>query len=148
MRKKGESKRMLIAQSRLLASSWVPSVPRALRTCWQGWNLMDLEPESEEQRVPQARFLPTARMLPVCSKCKDCILLFIKTERCGASGGEPACQCRRRRRHRFHLWVGKIPWRRAWQPAPVFLPGESHRQSSLAGYSPRGHKESDTTEVT
>jgi len=42
--------------------------------------------------------------------------------------------------------VGKIPWRRAWQPAPVFLPGESHGQRSLAGYSPWGHKESDTTE--
>ena len=43
-------------------------------------------------------------------------------------------------------WVGKIPWRRAWQPTPVFLPGESHGQRSLAGYSPWGGKESDTTE--
>ena len=51
-------------------------------------------------------------------------------------------------RHRFGPWVGKIPWRRAWQPTPVFLPGESHGQRSLAGYSPWGHKESDTTEVT
>ena len=42
--------------------------------------------------------------------------------------------------------VGKIPWRRAWQLTPVFLPGESHGQRSLAGYSPRGHKESDMTE--
>ena len=33
-------------------------------------------------------------------------------------------------------WVGKIPWRRAWQPTPVFLCGESHGQSSLMGYSP------------
>ena len=38
------------------------------------------------------------------------------------------------------------PRRRAWQPTPVFLPGEVHRQRSLAGYSPWGHKESDTTE--
>ena len=37
-------------------------------------------------------------------------------------------------------WVGKIPWRRAWQPTPVFLPGESHGQRSLVGYSPRGQK--------
>ena len=37
-------------------------------------------------------------------------------------------------------WVGKTPWRRAWQPTPVFLPGESHAQRSLAGCSPRGHK--------
>ena len=37
-------------------------------------------------------------------------------------------------------------WRRAWQPTPIFLPGESHGQRSLAGYSPWGHKESDVTE--
>ena len=37
-------------------------------------------------------------------------------------------------------WIGKIPWRRAWQPTPAFLPGESHRQRSLVGYSPQGHK--------
>ena len=43
-------------------------------------------------------------------------------------------------------WVRKIPWRRKWQPTPVFLPGEFHGQRSLAGYSPWGHKESDTTE--
>ena len=43
----------------------------------------------------------------------------------GTSGREPACQCRRHKRHRFDPWVGKIPWRRAWKPTPVFLPGES-----------------------
>ena len=43
-------------------------------------------------------------------------------------------------------WVGKIPWRRKWQPTPVFLPGEFHGQRSLMGYSPRGRKESDMTE--
>ena len=41
---------------------------------------------------------------------------------------------------------GRFPWRREWQPTPAFLPGESHGQKSLVGYSPRGHKESDTTE--
>ena len=50
-------------------------------------------------------------------------------------------------RPRFNPWVGKVPWRRAWQPTPVFLLGESHGQRSLAGYSPWGHKELDTTEV-
>ena len=44
-------------------------------------------------------------------------------------------------------WVGKIPWRREWQPSPVFLPGEFHGQRSLAGYSPWGCKVSDTTEL-
>ena len=45
-------------------------------------------------------------------------------------------------------WVGQIPWRKAWQPTAIFLPGESHGQRSLAGYSPWGRKESDTTEAT
>ena len=57
-------------------------------------------------------------------------------------------QCRRHRRCGFDPWVGKIAWRRAWQPTPVFLPGESHEQTSLAGYSPWGPKESDLTEMT
>ena len=46
----------------------------------------------------------------------------------------------------FDPWVGKIPWRRGWLPTPVFLPGESHGQRSLVGYSPWGRKESDMTE--
>ena len=56
---------------------------------------------------------------------------------------ESACQCRRRG---FDSSVRKIPWRR--KPSPVFLPGKSHGQRSLVGYSPWGCKESDTTEVT
>ena len=66
---------------------------------------------------------------------------------CDNSGKEPTCQCRRCR-HRFYLWIRKIPWRREWLPTPVFLPGESYAQRSLMGYSPWGHKESDTTEAT
>ena len=46
----------------------------------------------------------------------------------------------------FDPWVGKIPWRRKRQPTPVLLPGKSHGWRSLVGYSPRGRKESDTTE--
>ena len=60
-------------------------------------------------------------------------------------GKEPTCQCRR---HRFDPWVGKIPWRRKWQPTPVFLPGQFRGQRSLTGYSPWGHRQSDTTEHT
>ena len=52
-------------------------------------------------------------------------------------GRSPACQSRR---WEFSPWVGKIPWRRKWQPTPVFLPGESRGQRSLAGDSPWGHK--------
>ena len=65
-----------------------------------------------------------------------------------ASGKELSCQFRRCKRCGFDLWVGKIPWRRAWQPTPVFLPGESHGQRSLVGYSLLDHEESDMTEVT
>ena len=46
----------------------------------------------------------------------------------------------------FDPWVGKIPWRRAWQPTPAFWHGDPHGQKSLAGYSLWGHKELDTTE--
>ena len=53
----------------------------------------------------------------------------------GASGKELTCQCRRHRRHRFDPWETNIPWRRAWQPTPGFLPGESQGQRSLVGYS-------------
>ena len=66
----------------------------------------------------------------------------------GTRGKEPACQCRRWNRRGFDPWVGKIPWSRIWQPTPVFLPGESHGQRSLVGYSPWGRKESDMTEMT
>ena len=64
----------------------------------------------------------------------------------GPSGKETTCQCRRLKRSGFDPWVGKISWRRTWQPTPVFLPGESHGQRSLVGYSLWGCKESDMTE--
>ena len=51
-------------------------------------------------------------------------------------GKEFTCQCTSCRRPRFNPWVRKIPWRRKWQPTPVLLPGESHGQRSLVGYSP------------
>ena len=60
---------------------------------------------------------------------------------CGASGKEPACQCRRHKRHGFHSWVGKIPWSRGWLTISVSWPRKSHGQRSLADYSPWGCKE-------
>jgi len=59
-------------------------------------------------------------------------------------GGSVVKNLRAKRRCGFNPWVGKIPWRRRWQP--LFLPGKSHGQRSLASYSPWGHKELDTTE--
>ena len=63
----------------------------------------------------------------------------------GHSGKESACQCMR---CGLDHWVGKICWRRKWEPNPVFLPGISHEQRSLMGYNPRVAKELDTTEHT
>ena len=63
----------------------------------------------------------------------------------GISGKELTCHFRR---CRFAPWVRKTPWRRKWQPTPVFLPGKSHGQRCLVGYSSWGHKESDMTEMT
>ena len=61
---------------------------------------------------------------------------------CWLSGNESACQCRRRG---FSPWVRQISWRRKGQPTPIFLPGKSHGHRSLAGCSPLGCKEPDTT---
>ena len=60
---------------------------------------------------------------------------------------DPSCQCRG---HRCELdpWVGKILWRRLWQPTPVFLPGESHGQRSMLGCGAQSHKEIDMTKAT
>ena len=62
----------------------------------------------------------------------------------GTSGKEHGCQCRRPKRHRFDPWVEKIPSGRAWQPAPVFFPGEFHGQRSLAGYKNISNNEEKT----
>ena len=64
----------------------------------------------------------------------------------GGSDGKSIClQCGR---PGFDPWVGKIPWRRKWQPTPVLLPGKSHGQRSLAGCSPWGRKELDMTSLS
>ena len=62
---------------------------------------------------------------------------------CGSDGDEFACNA-----GNLSLipGLGRFPWRREWLPTPVFLPGKSHGQRSLVGYSSRGHKESDMTE--
>ena len=61
----------------------------------------------------------------------------------GGASGKNFLQCRR---PRFDPWFRKMPWRREWQPTPLFLPGKFHGQRCLAGYSPWDCKESDTTE--
>ena len=77
--------------------------------------------------------------------CKDLCQIREHSEgfQGGSSGTESTYQCRRQG---FDPWVGKIPWRRAWQPTPVFWPGNPQGQGSLVGCSPWGCKGSDTTE--
>ncbi|CAI9166052.1 unnamed protein product [Rangifer tarandus platyrhynchus] len=60
-----------------------------------------------------------------------------------SDGKESTCNVGR---PRYDPWVGKISWRREWQPTPLFLPGESHGQRSLKGHSPWGCEESAMTE--
>ena len=64
-------------------------------------------------------------------------LLYARGPPWWLSGRESSCHCRR---PRFNPCIRKIPWRRKWQPTPVFLPGKSCGQRSLAGYSPWGRK--------
>ena len=63
-----------------------------------------------------------------------------------SGGSESKSICLQCRRPGLDPWIRKIPWRRKWQPNPVLLPGKSHGWRRLIGYSPWGHKESDTTE--
>ena len=58
----------------------------------------------------------------------------------GASGKELICQCRSGKRHEFNPWVKKIPWRRAWEPTPVFLTGESVDKGAWQATVPRNAK--------
>ena len=85
----------------------------------------------------------TTNLIPFCVSGKGlCGATMCQDLPGGPSDKEPTCQCRKRRRLGLHPWVGKIPWRGAWHPTPVLLPGESHAQRSLAGYGPWGCTES------
>ena len=115
----------------------------------QGWNPGDLPNPGMEPRSPslQADSLPAEPQgkscytkVPLFSSQGDYLTLLTCEKKrltypfqrlpSWLSGQEPGCQCRR---CRFDPWVGKIPWRRKWLPSPVFLPGKSYGQRSLAG---------------
>ena len=111
----------------LLSKEW--RQPRNVRDLWNHGLILS------EPSCPQVLIPMTA--LRLCCQLKHGVGFP------GSSAGkESACQCRR---PEFGPSVGKIPQRRKWQPTPVFLPGESHGQRSLAGYSPWGHKELEMT---
>ena len=84
----------------------------------------------------------TTEVIYLAAAAATCIYVYVCLYVCGASiwwlsDKESACQCKR---CRFSPWVRKIFWRRKWPPTPVFLPGKSHGQRSLVGYSPCGPK--------
>ena len=82
--------------------------------------------------------------LLTCFRCtQNNSVIYVYTHMC-LSGLKIHLQCKR---CRFDPWVRKIPWRRAWQPTPVFMSGESHGQRSLTCFSPQGGQESDTAEA-
>ena len=93
-------------------------------------------------QISQNLLLAPAILVPGILKhhchCVTLLLQNLELSLNSTSGGgkEPTCQCRRFKRRGFNPWVGKIPWKRSWQPIPIFLPGESHGQKSLVGYSP------------
>ena len=77
-----------------------------------------------------------------------CVYIYILFQMLFASSKEPACQWRRIKRHSFDPWISNVPWRRAWEPTPVFLPGRIPWTEEPGCYSPWGCKESNMTEVT
>ena len=84
----------------------------------------------EDQQCPSPT--PCPPLPGICFPVPGASLVAQRVKQCG--------------RPEFNSWVRKIPWRRKWQPTPVLLPGKPHGWRSLVGYSPWGHKESDTTE--
>ena len=146
---------------RVSSTSWCWPAAFLFRTFWEVPEETPFLPFPASQRLPEfLGWQPTPVVLPGESHgqrslvgyrpwgCKESdmterLSTFILGISCWLSGKVSACQCGSLR---FDPWVGKNPWRREWQPTPVFLLGESHGQRSLAGYSPWGHKESDMTE--
>ena len=107
-----------------------------------------LPPHLCSGEIPKARFLicfQSERHKAVSLPSPESLPLPTDRPRGLAQQERISLQCRR---CRFDPCLGKIPWRRAWQPTPVFLPRESHGERSLADYSPVGHKELDATKHT
>ena len=123
-------------------------------TSKSGW-----DQASEQADLPDlaSRFsCPSSRVLGECElhlepSCQENLFIKDNCSICGCmwfSKKEPACHAGATGDLGSNPWVGKTPWRRAWQPTLAFVPGESHGQRSLAGYSPWGRRELDMTERT
>ena len=108
-----EAKIVFIYFNQCIATEWVENVLKYFNMEQTAWLQNGKKKENPVQKIHET-------LLPVSQPRH--------------SGKEPTCQCRRLKRPGFNPWVRKKPWRRARQPASVFLPGESHGQRS-----PRGH---------
>ena len=114
-----------------LSSSWSSDLPLGFLSFFDGISCYDPLLTHKYFNIPHLQH--PARLRPGMSQPSFSL---------GYLGGwlsckEPACQSRI---PGFDPWVGRIPWRRKWQPTPVFLPGKSHGWRSLVGYGPWGHK--------
>ena len=110
------------------------------------WPVLVLSFENQEGKA-YSMSLPLfsrANRMPCIFKMLNICLLGLP--QC-LNGKESTCNAGATEDSRFGPWGRKIPWSRAWQPPPVFLPGESHGHRSLVGYSPQRCKELDTTEA-
>ena len=111
----------------------------------QGWFLLGLTGLSSLQFKNSQEFSNTT--IPKHGFFCSYLYLWSNSLICTWLGGKPwESVCLQCGRPGFNPGVGKIPWRRKWQPTPVLLPGKFHGLRILAGYSPGGHKELDTTE--
>ena len=133
--------------------AWVSASPSVLPV--QGWFPLRLIGLISLQSKGLSRVFPAPQFKNISSSVLSLLYGPTLTSICdywknhtfdfpGGSDGKSICL--QSGRPRFNPWVGKIPWRRKWQPTPVLLPGKSHGQRNLAGCSPWGRKESDMTE--
>ena len=131
-------------KTRVWSLGWEDPLEREMAThsSTLAWKILWME---EPGRAPQLHVVAKTR-----TRLSDFTYYKRRDFPGGASGKEPAYQCRRLKRHGFgfNAWVKMIPWRRAWWPIPVFLPEEFQRQRRLACYSQWGRRELDTTEAT
>ena len=126
------------ASSPVIMDAFCPTHPPAI-------DVTSLSHDLREKEI----WMDFPRKSPPCCQLQgqESPLIWDSLVACGKKKEKKSAhQCRRHRRCRFNPWVGNILWRRAWPPTPVFLPGKFHRWRNLAGYSPWGWKELDTTE--
>ena len=131
----------------------MPAAPSWLSFTWEMWSLLGSRVGDQSHMWLTSLASREEKPWAICTYSfwleANAFTLALKLSSACFPGGneelpdeESVCQWRR---HGFDPWSRKIPWRRKWQPTPIFLPGEFQGQRNLAVYSPWGCKESDTT---